>query len=1161
MWMVAGFGLLCGLTAIAQDAPSGVIVEQPPDHRPVDPDHRSKLKLRIDPDTGMVLIEGAPGDVSNFDFWYRNLVEDWATKGTAQKHIKVFRLQHIDVTFAASLLTEMFNDQRQQAARNNRNNGRNNRANERGGGRRGRNREPEPEPEPDRRADAMGGLLSGRGDTELNAAISALSGQQGIRVVPNKQQNTLIIRARSEEFPGIIQLLNKIDRPGGKTSEYEIVNLINISADEAKTMVEQLLGLTSTATTASRRQPQRNQQNRNNRRGGRNNNSGQAERIAAEMANQEVRLSGGAAFDKSEIRISSMPATNSVVVMGPQEARAQVVEIIRALDEEGEDSMVESFVLEKADADGLAKALSDAYSSSSGGSNRRGATTTKTVSITANTNTNTIYVVSPPHLRSEIIARIAEAEQKADQLVTPRVIQVLQGDAEIIADKLKEVFESRGTRGGKSKIMITGDKATNQLFVIAPNDIFTQIEQLAASMDRADSDQITARHFKLNHAAASDVKERMVDMVMMLARSLSSTKGGLGDMDLGGFAVMDDPRTNSLIVMGNQKTFVIVDQAIAAIDIEPPDNSRRLTKTIQLSNADARQVADNIKRLFTNTNRDGVEPPKAEANEAINAIIIEGTTRQVARIEAEVIKPLEELSPPQETRETEVFALTFAESGNVARAINDTFGRRGSNVPEKDKVTAVAESGTQSVVVTASVTQMDHIRGLITELDRDTGSQVRETYTVQNTRAGDIADVISRQLQGTRRRNVRGQMPVNVVADENTNNLIISGSRKDVDELKTLIVELDVKPDADRGRFIKVYNLKYANLWSVNDAINRSFNTGRGMKESDRVNAALDWETGSLIITANVEKHIEIEKLLGDIDKESGSVRSFEVLKLENGDASEVASTLEAMIRQQRTQRGQTPPSVTADASTNSLIVYASESEMANFQPLIDSMNKEGAAANTPQRITLQHANAASLADLLNQVFGESANRGGRRRGSQRQTPVIIADDATNTLIVRAQEKDFQEIQKMVTDLDVENETGPGGLRIIQVAQGINVTDLAQIVEQTIRQGEDYKKQQDRNYRPKYVAIGSDPRTSALLVSGAPAMFDEVEKTIRALEKMKPAGPANVRMIKLGNMSADEIKAVLDQIIEGRESSNPSSNRRSTGNRNNRGGGNRGRRR
>jgi len=254
------------------------------------------------------------------------------------------------------------------------------------------------------------------------------------------------------------------------------------------------------------------------------------------------------------------------------------------------------------------------------------------------------------------------------------------------------------------------------------------------------------------------------------------------------------------------------------------------------------------------------------------------------------------------------------------------------------------------------------------------------------------------------------------------------------------------------------------------------------------------------------------------------------------------------LINEQFRGRGGAKPTIVANAATNSLMMYCSDSELGQFQPLIDQMDdEEGQTGTEPQRIELVHANAAEVADLLTQVFTDSVEprRSNRRGGgTQKIVPLIISDDASNTLIVRAAELDFNQIKKMVAELDIESDDGPTRTRIIAVAEGMDVDSLASEVERLINRGEDIARENNHNYKRKKVSIMADARSRSLVVSGAASQFDEVERIVRALEEKGPSGPTSIRVVRIRNIRSGDVKKVLDQLIEERNQSSRGRGRR-----------------
>lgn len=946
---------------------------------------KSKGVLRIDGD--QITYIGTAEDAKNFEKVLEKLEDEAKKSQVAVPDIRRYKCRHIDVSLAAQLLDDIYNGPQkarqrvqQVAAQNQR--GRQQPPQQPGQQPRGR-QQPEPEPEPEAEVDGgLGGIfaaLLGKG----SAAAGAAEDLMGIQVTPDKRSGHLFIMAKTELFPFVIETLHTIDVVAVQERDYELVPLKRLSADEVQVALEDVLGITE--ARQRRTVPQAAQANRARRAG---QPQGQDAAALAEQLQDELLQigEGGTGFSLKDIRISSLPATNTIIVFGPKEARETIVKLIGGLDKEGPEERVVSVTLQTANADSLAKNLQAVYAGAAGES--------KNVKIVADPPTNTIYIAAPGTVREEVLLQIAMAEAQASEF-KPQPIQILLGDAESIAETLKAVYKDRST--AKRKITIEGDATSNKLVVSAPKDIYDEIEKLTRDLDQPGSQSMNVKTFVLQHAYAPDVKDKMDKMAQDIIKSagIGGKKGGK-PLDLGAFAVSADPVTNSLVVMGSPSIFAVVEKVLLDIDRQAPPGNQRITKTIVLTKADVSQTAQNINKLYgAKDPRGGVEPPKAEANMAMSAIILEGTQTQIKQIEAEVIRPLEE-AVQVEDRPTAVFVLKYADPNSVAQAIQQTFQKRGGTVADRDQVTAVAEGATQSVVVSAS--------------------------------------------------------------------------------------------------------------------------------------------------KANMQR---VSQIIADLDKTSESTRRFHTVKLEHGDASEAARILQQFIDQRKAERGQTKPVVTASPGTNSLMIYASEQELTDFKPLIDVMSQEGAGLRAPQRIVLKYANPSQAADVLTQVFTEHAPGRGGRGSEQRMVPLILADEQSKSLIVRAEAADFEGIKKMAAEMDVEGaEAGPGGVRIISVAKGMDVVDTATKIEKLINDGEKARQSRDKNYKPRNVSIESDLRTNSLIVAGAAGQFEEVELIVRKLAEMKPPGPSAIRMIRFNNIKAPEVQKVLDQLLEKQKKGGGSQGRR-----------------
>jgi len=167
----------------------------------------------------------------------------------------------------------------------------------------------------------------------------------------------------------------------------------------------------------------------------------------------------------------------------------------------------------------------------------------------------------------------------------------------------------------------------------------------------------------------------------------------------------------------------------------------------------------------------------------------------------------------------------------------------------------------------------------------------------------------------------------------------------------------------------------------------------------------------------------------------------------------------------------------------------------------------------------------------------------GRSPGRGEDVPVIVSDDMSKTLLVYAPPMVFNKIEALVAKLDTPDTGVASGVKIIPVQSGINVSDLAATLDSLLAESSRYAAEALGIPR-KQVAITADVRTNTIIVAGAPSQFAEVERIVRSLESMGPVGGEKTIIIKTDNISADDLKRLIEQMTNGSSSSSSRSRRR-----------------
>lgn len=151
--------------------------------------------------------------------------------------------------------------------------------------------------------------------------------------------------------------------------------------------------------------------------------------------------------------------------------------------------------------------------------------------------------------------------------------------------------------------------------------------------------------------------------------------------------------------------------------------------------------------------------------------------------------------------------------------------------------------------------------------------------------------------------------------------------------------------------------------------------------------------------------------------------------------------------------------------------------------------------------------------------------------------PVIVAEDGTNSLIIRASAMDYRQIENLVAEMDREDAVVGNDIKIIPLDPAM---DAAELADELDRLYSEVEKNRGRGRRggtePQRVAIAADVRTNSLILMGPRSKFDEIETLARDMEALGPKGGRMSTVIRIKQRDPEEIKRLLDQMIEEKKS-------------------------
>jgi type II secretion system protein D len=397
---------------------------------------------------------------------------------------------------------------------------------------------------------------------------------------------------------------------------------------------------------------------------------GDAEAIAGflnEIYSQDVAVQrgqrGAPSRSSTSLRIIAEPSTNTLVIWGPEEKRAEVLTRVEDLDQRSRRDFREITVAQ-AEPTKLAEKLNEMFggitnagAAASGRGARggaRGGSNAQTV-IIGDDDLDRLFVRATDEVFDQILDMVEVLDQPAMNIQMRR-FELRHAKAEEVVDSLRsamtEYFQiSRATDGEAPDLdafVPVPDPRTNSIAVVGTDQTFLFVENALALIDvpTPEDKRQTLRVFALEYADATMVADTINSMT-----GSAVVGGGRGNRGNRGSAqatasefevnAVAELSSNSVLVFGPADD---IDEVYARV-IEPVEQSLEENfepEVIPVRNARASQVANFIRQFLSpggmtsdNRGRDqqvSSEGPHIVPNDNNNTIVVRGTTAQKARI-------------------------------------------------------------------------------------------------------------------------------------------------------------------------------------------------------------------------------------------------------------------------------------------------------------------------------------------------------------------------------------------------------------------------------------------------------------------------------------------------------------------------------------------------
>ena len=329
-----------------------------------------------------------------------------------------------------------------------------------------------------------------------------------------------------------------------------------------------------------------------------------------------------------------------------------------------------------------------------------------------------------------------------------------------------------------------------------------------------------------------------------------------------------------------------------------------------------------------------------------------------------------------------------------------------------------------------------------------------EIVPVRNANAAELSSLINKVFEPVV---LKGNQPnkLKISADVRTNSIIIIGQPASLKKIKELVAKLDAKGQVDIENIrvlsldINIIPINNSDARNIASLIGKIFavspnNVKNKAAKAPKVSVYAYERTNRLLVVAHpaiLEKIKEVIKQLDTVnntDHENIRILSLnlEIFPVKHADAGEIANLVTKLFSPPVSTNQKQPASaikklrIFSDRRTNSLILIGYPKTIAKVKEIVEQLDRDletGELVNKGNiRVyKLQSGNAKSIAEVLQKVsktFQEpKTNRKipTRATSSNTDSVAIIPDIPTNSLVIYADSKSFDELERVLRELDV----------------------------------------------------------------------------------------------------------------------------------------------
>lgn len=796
--------------------------------------------------------------------------------------------------------------------------------------------------------------------------------------------------------------------------------------------------------------------------------------------------------------------TNSILVTATDRQHADVMRLIGALDQsmEDKDLKLEIITLQNATPSSVQRVIEQIVVG-------RNPALKERVQVSAQDGSNVLVIRAPAEQIGEIrdiVARVDTAEVGGLPI---RFVKLERADAQTVAAALQRFFQERSQASGRAgqrgvnRVAVMGDRRSGSLVISASDEDFDQVKSLISTFDApAKAKEMQMRIIPLQNARVTDLAETLENISWQLREDRlggwSPWGGGrapeTGDDKL---ILQTNERINSIILMGQGETMETMLKVVAELDRPQSDQTRLIVKSIRVDRGDLNAMATMVRQVTATPGWRSWQGPDpdlvaAQVDQSRRLIMLVG---KQARVD-QAVQYINEMkgATGREGSTMETLTLRHAQAPRAAETLRRVFRDRAEaqGLPE-DAVSIIGSPDGNLLMISADEAGMKVAKDLVALLDQPELGKDRqiEVYAVRNREADELANLVRAQFPrgGAGRQDAQ----VIVTAQPSTNSLIVSALADDQPQVQALIKQLDAAPSEETSRLTTV-TLKSARAEDVANALRSALPSGI------KVRITPVRRNNTLLLTGSDETIKVVMEQIARIDVEvERSPVEFKRVQLKHALSPDVAFTIEMMLRSRPRTPGEPEPSVDYTRSDNTLAFSGTPDQIRDIAKMVEALDVPSETKRRTEFVKLEFAKAEQTAKALEVFYGRFARAATTPAA---QNVAIVPDPASNSLVISADESEWDGLRGLLKKLDTEEYDTSRQLAVLplkhadatSVARALNEGFRAPTAErlrreQNQRQPNQGGRRQDELPEPTILVdseptptVSAEPQTNSLVV-------------------------------------------------------------------------------